>query len=1077
MIGKIIDLCARNKFMVFVLTAFGILAGWWCMTHAPLDAIPDLSDVQVIIFTEWPGRSPDLVEDQISYPIVTSLLNAPHVKYVRGQSFFGLSFVYVIFEDGTDMYWARSRVLEYMNQVSGQLPEGVTPTIGPDATGVGWAYQYALVDRTGKHDLQQLRSYQDWTLRYELSAIPGVAEIASVGGYVKQYQVELDPMALLAFKVPISKIIQAIRESSNDVGGRVVEMSEVEYMVRGRGYLKSLEDLENTPVGVDDRGIPLLLKQVATSIHFGPDMRRGAGELNGEGEAVGGIVVMRYGENALKVIQRVKAKIEELRPSLPEGMEIIPVYDRSSLIERAIGNLREKLIEEMVVVSIVIVVFLLHLRSAFVVILALPVGVLLSFIPMYFLGVTTNIMSLGGIAIAIGAMVDGAIVIIENVHKKLEHWEAQKAERQKLEAAGETEKLNALPPLPEREAVIIGAAKTVGKPIFFALLVIAVSFLPVFVLEAQSGRLFRPLAFTKTFAMFFGALLAVTLTPALLGIFIRGHIIPEGRNPVNRFLIWAYNPVVHFVLRFRWIFLAAALATLAFTYIPYSKIGSEFMPPLNEGSLLYMPSSVPGISIETAKRALQKQDALIKSVPEVKTVFGKAGRSRSPTDPAGLSMVESTIELNEESTWRPGMTFDKIRDELKQKLGTFPGMPAMWWMPIQTRTEMLSTGIRTNVGIKILGPELAGIQKLAEEIEGHMKMLQGASTVFAERITGGYFIDFTVKRQEAARFGLTVKNVEDIIETAIGGKNILQNVEGRERYPVNIRYPRDLRNDPESLARVLISTPSGNQIPISQVADIKVNMGAPSIRDESGRLAGFVYVDVSGRDLGSFVAEGRKIVSEKVKTPPGYSIEWAGQFKYMEAAAQKLRIAIPITIVLIFLLIYLNFGNVTETLIIMLSVPFALVGGYWLLFALGYNMSVAVAVGFIALAGVAAQTGIVMIIYLDEAYQAAKQSGAMKTLRELEEAVIYGAVQRVRPKIMTVMAMILGLMPIMWGHGTGSEVMKRIAAPMVGGLVTSTILTLLIIPAVYVIWKWHADLKPALSPAEEAGSGLMTRTK
>ncbi len=1061
MIARIIDACARNKFMVFVLTTFAILAGWWSMKSAPLDAIPDLSDVQVIIFTEWPGRSPDLVEDQISYPIITSLLNAPHVKYVRGQSSFGLSFVYVVFEDGTDMYWARSRVLEYMNQATGHLPEGVTPTIGPDATGVGWAYQYALVDRTGKNDLQQLRSYQDWTLRYALSAIPGVAEIASVGGFVKQYQIEVDPNALLAFKLPLSKVIQAIRESSNDVGGRVVEMSETEYMVRGRGYLKSLEDLENTSLGVDERGVPILLKQVSTSIHFGPDMRRGAGELNGEGEAVGGIVVMRYGENALTVIKRVKAKIDEIRPSLPEGMEIIPVYDRSSLIERAISNLREKLIEEMVVVSIVIIVFLLHLRSAFVVILALPVGVLLSFIPMYFLGVTTNIMSLGGIAIAIGAMVDGAIVIIENVHKKLEHWEAEKEERKRLEAAGETAKLSALPPLPARESVLIEAAKSVGKPIFFALLVIAVSFLPVFVLEAQSGRLFRPLAFTKTFAMAFGALLAVTLIPALLSVFVRGHIIPEGKNPVNRFLIWLYNPIAHFVLRFKWVFLAVALVALALTYIPFSRIGSEFMPPLNEGSLLYMPGSVPGISIETARKALQQQDAVIKSVPEVATVFGKVGRSRSPTDPAGLSMVESTIEFKDESQWRKGMTFEKIRDELKQKLGAFPGMPAIWWMPIQTRTEMLSTGIRSNVGIKILGPDLAGIQKLAEEIEGRMKMLKGADTVFAERITGGYFIDFTVRREEAARFGLSVKNVEDIIETAIGGKNIIQNVEGRERYPVNIRYPRDLRDDPETLARVLIPTPTGEQIPISQVADIKVSMGPPSIRDENGRLAGFVYVDVSKRDLGSFVAEAKKIVLKNVKLPPGYSIEWAGQFKYMEAAAQKLRIAIPITIVLIFLLIYLNFGNVAETVIVMLSVPFALIGGYWLLYALGYNMSVAVAVGFIALAGVATQTGIVMIVYLDEAYFTAKREGRMKTMEDLKASVIYGAVQRARPVVMTATAMILGLLPIMFGHGTGSDVMKRIATPMVGGLVTSTVLTLLIIPAVYLIWRWYGDMRSA----------------
>tara|TARA_B100000965_G_C19602870_1_gene763934 strand:- start:1598 stop:4789 length:3192 start_codon:yes stop_codon:yes gene_type:complete len=1059
MIEKIIEISERNRFLVFLFVAFGALAGYYAMTHAPLDAIPDLSDVQVIVFSEWPGRSPDLVEDQITYPIVTSLLNAPNIKYVRGQSFFGLSFVYVVFEDGTDMYWARSRVLEYMNQVGGQLPEGIKPEIGPDATGVGWVYEYALVDKSGKNNLQELRSYQDWTLRYELSSIPGVAEVASIGGYVKQYQVELDPRALQAFGVSVPQVIKAIRASTNDVGGRIVEMSEIEYMVRGRGYITSLEDLKLIPIKTNNAGVPVLLEQLTSSIQLGPDMRRGAAELNGEGEVVGGIVVMRYGENALQVINRIKERIELIKPSLPEGVEIVSVYDRSSLINRAIENLKSKLIEEIVIVSIVILIFLFHFRSALVSVIGLPIGVLLSFIPMYFLGVTTNIMSLGGIAIAIGAMIDGSIVIIENVHKKLEHFEEEKERRAALKSAGKHAELEALPPLPSRNTVLLNATKEVGKPIFFALLVIAVSFTPVFALEAQSGRLFKPLAFTKTFSMFFGSLLAITLTPALLGLLIRGKILPEKKNPVNRFLIWAYNPFVHFALHFKWLLLAGSVVVLALTIIPITRIGSEFMPPLNEGSLLYMPSSVPGISIDTAIDALKAQDAVIKSVPEVETAFGKVGRARSATDPAPLSMTETTIELKDESQWREGMTFEKIQAELKEKLNNFPGMPAMWWMPIQTRTEMLSTGIRSNVGIKILGPNLNEIQNIAEKIEGLMSGIRGASSVFAERVTGGYYIDFTINRPSAARFNLTVEDIELMIETAIGGKNVAYNIEGRERYPINIRYPRDFRKDPETLGEVLIPIGNGQHIPIKQVADIKVTKGPPSIRDENGRLAGFVYVDVDGRDIGGFVQEAKEAVKQSIKVPPGYIIEWAGQYTYMESAAAKLRIVIPITLLIIFLLIYFNFKSITETLIVMLSVPFSLVGGYWLLYLLGYNMSVAVAVGFIALAGVAAQTGIVMIIYLDEAFNEAKKSGKMKTLKDLEDAIIYGAVQRVRPKMMTVTAMIAGLLPIMLGGGTGSQVMKRIATPMVGGLITSTILTLFIIPAIYLIWKWTTEVK------------------
>ncbi|MCI0691959.1 CusA/CzcA family heavy metal efflux RND transporter [candidate division KSB1 bacterium] len=1032
MIEKLIEASARNKLMVFMLVGIATAWGIWGLFNTPLDAIPDLSDVQVIVFTEWPGRSPDIIEDQITYPIVTSLLAAPKVQFVRGQSFFGLSFVYVIFEDGTDMYWARSRVLEYMNEIEAQLPEGVTPTLGPDATGVGWVFEYALIDTSGRWNLADLRSFQDWNLKYWLEGVPGVAEVASVGGFVKQYQIDVDPNKLLAYNMPLKRVIQAVRESNNDVGGRVIEMASTEFMVRGRGYVKSLEDLEQVALGVDGNGTPVFLRNIA-NVHLGPDMRRGIAELDGKGEAVGGIVVMRYGENALKVIDRVKEKIEQIKPSLPPGMQIVTTYDRSDLILRAISTLRQKLTEEMIIVSLMIIVFLFHVRSALVPIITLPIAVVISFIPMNYMGLTANIMSLGGIAIAIGAMVDAAIVLVENAHKALERWEQE----------GRKE---------SRTAVLTGALQEVGKPIFFSLLVITVAFLPIFTLEAQEGRLFKPLAYTKTFSMFFAAVLAITLAPALIPIFVRGKIRSEEKNPLSRFLIWIYLPAVNFVLRFRkWVVAVAVLILIATAPI-FVMLGTEFMPPLNEGSILYMPTSIPGMPASEAKNILHTQDKILATFPEVERVFGKIGRSRTATDPAPLSMVETTIILKPEEQWRKGMTWDKIVAEMDQKL-KFPGMANIWWMPIQTRTEMLTTGIRSNLGIKVFGDDLREIERVAVDIEQALLKFPGTRSAFAERTTGGYFVDFKIKREEAARYGLTVGDAQAIIQTAIGGMNITQTIEGKERYPVNVRYPRELRDDLEKLRRVLVPTPAGAQVPITQLAEIFPTTGAPSIRNEDGSKVGFVFVDVVEKDYGKYVREAQQYILENVDIPPGYTLAWAGQFKYLLRLREKLKLVIPVTLVIIFMLLYFNFKSVSKTLIVLLSVPFSLVGAVWLLWILDYNTSVAVWVGIIALAGVAAETGVVMIVYLDEYFDRYRKEGRMRSLADLKDAVIGGAVQRVRPKMMTVGTTILGLLPIMWSTGTGADVMKRIAAPMVGGLVTSTILTLIVIPVIYVLWR------------------------
>jgi Cu(I)/Ag(I) efflux system membrane protein CusA/SilA len=1044
MIEKIIEFAARNKFLTVVLVFFVATWGFWAMKNIPLDAIPDLSDAQVIVFTEWDGRSPDLVEDQITYPIVTTMIAAPKVKFVRGQSMFGLSFVYIIFEDGTDIYWARSRVLEYLDQVRGKLPEGITPTLGPDATGVGWVFEYALVDESGKNDLAELRSFQDWYLRYWLEAVPGVAEVASVGGFVKQYQVEIDPNKLVAYNIPIDQVIRAIRKGNNDVGGRVVEFASTEYFVRGRGYIKSVEDIEKVPVSTDGNGTPVYIRDVA-NVQLGPDMRRGLSELDGKGETVGGIVIMRYGENALTVIERVKQKLEDIKPSLPEGVKIITTYDRSDLILRAIDTLKGKLIEESIIVSIVIVIFLFHFRSSIIPILTIPLAVLMAFIPMYYMKLTSNIMSLGGIAIAIGAMVDASIVLVENVHKKLEKWQTDGQPGRRLD-------------------VILDGMKEVGKPIFFSLFIITISFLPVFTLEAQEGRLFKPLAYTKTFSMFFAALLSITITPALIVLLIKGHIRPETENPISRVLIRLYNPIVTLALRYKKTVLIAAAVILLITLIPFRRLGSEFMPPLNEGTILYMPTAVPGISITEAAKIIQIQDKMLMKFPEVERVFGKIGRAETSTDPAPLSMVETVVTLKPKEQWRKGMTWDKLVSQMNQNV-KFPGMANIFWMPIQTRTEMLTTGLRSNLGIKVFGPELKTIEKIAVEIEKVLSDVPGTRSAFAERITGGYFLDFEINREQAARYGLNVEDVEDVIETAIGGKNISQTVEGQERYPINVRYQRDLRMDIKELERVLVSTPNGAQVPISLLADIHFNTGPPEIRNEDGQKVGYVFVDVEGKNYEGYVLKAKEVVLKNVKLPPGYHVEWAGQYQYLQRVKEKLMYVVPLTIFIIFLLLYMNFNSITESLIVILSVPFALIGSVWLLYILGYNLSVAVWVGIIALAGLAAQTGVVMIIYLDEYYEKMTKEGK-KDSESLAQAIHGGAVQRVRPKMMTVMAMIMGLLPLMWSHGTGADVMKRVAAPMVGGLVTSTILTLIIIPVIYQIWKGRS-----LSKAEDLENG------
>jgi len=1044
MIERIIQWSADNKFLVYLATFFAIAWGVWAVYNTPLDAIPDLSDVQVIVYAEWPERSPTLVEDQVTYPIVTTLLSAPRAKVVRGYSFFGYSFVYVIFDDGTDIYWARSRVLEYMQGVLGKLPEGVTPQLGPDATGVGWAFEYALVDRSGGHDLSQLRTLQDWYVRYWLASVPGVAEVAPVGGYVKQYQVVIDPNTLLAYNLPLSHVIEAIRRSNNDTGGRVVEFTGREYMVRGLGYIQNVSDVEMVPVGTNERGTPIYVRDIGR-VHLGPDIRRGVAELNGEGDVVGGIVVVRYGVNALAVIERVKEKIEQIKKSLPEGVELVPVYDRSELILRSIDNLKEKLLEEMVIVSLVCIVFLFHFRSALVIIITLPIAILLSLVSMYYIGLNSNIMSLGGIAIAIGAMVDAAIIMVENAHKHLEVWEAEGK-------------------VGSRSGIILEAAKEVGRSIFFALLVITISFLPVFTLEAQEGRLFKPLAYTKTFAMFFAAVLAITLGPCLMVLLIRGKIAPEHKNPVSRFLIWAYQPFVHLVLKYRKTTLVLALLAMASTVPVFMKLGSEFMPPLYEGTLLYMPTGLPGMSITQVQQVMQVQDKILLRFPEVESVFGKAGRSTSPTDPAPLEMIETTVVLKPESEWRPGMTPEKLINEMDQAL-KIPGVSNAWTMPIRARIDMLTTGIRTNVGIKVLGPDLNQIQPIGEQIEQVLKDVPGTRNIYAERVVDGYYLDFKIDRQQAARYGLTTSDVEEVIETAIGGRNVTTTIEGRERFPVNVRYFRELRDEPQNLERVLVPTPTGALVPLTQLARIYFSTGPTLIRSEGAELVGYVYVDVAGRDLGGYVNEAKQVVQENVQLPSGYHLVWSGQYEYLLRAKERLKYVIPLTLFIIFVLLYMSTHSVTKVFIVFLAVPFSLIGAFWLIYLLGYNLSIAVAVGLIALAGVDAETGVVMLLYLDLAYHKWKDKGRIKSEKDLEEAVIEGAVKRVRPKMMTVLAILMGLLPIMWGTGAGSDVMKRIAAPMVGGVVTSFILELLIYPVIFTIWKWRWEVKPELRAA------------
>ncbi len=1033
MLSNIIDWSGRNRFLVLLATLFITLWGIFAVLRTPIDALPDLSDVQVIVYTEYPGQAPQVVEDQVTYPLTTAMLSVPKSKVVRGFSFFGASFVYVIFEDGTDIYWARSRVLEYLNFASGRMPKGITPQIGPDATGVGWVFQYALLakDKT----LAELRSIQDWYVRYQLSKAHGVAEVASVGGFVQTYQVTVDPVKLRAFGIPLMKVAQVIRDSNRDVGGRAVEMAETEYMVRGRGYLRGKADIEMLVVKAD-KGTPVLVRDIAR-VELTPDERRGLTELNGEGEVVSGIAMARYGQNALEVIANLKEKIAEIGPGLPPGVTVQTVYDRSELIHRAIDTLKRTLLEESLIVAAVCVVFLLHMRSALVAILMLPVGILISFIAMRLLGMSSNLMSLGGIAIAIGAMIDAAIVMIENAHKHLE----------KLETAESGQRAHA----------ILTACKEVGPALFFSLLIITVSFLPVFSLEGQEGRLFSPLAYTKTFAMAGAALLSVTLVPVLMLLFIRGKVMPEAKNPVNRFLIWVYRPIIEGVMHWKKLTVLIALLLLAASWYPASRLGSEFMPTLNEGSLLYMPASLPGMSITKAAELLQTQDKIIKSFPEVASVYGKAGRANSATDPAPTEMFETVINLKPESEWRAGLTIDKLIAEMDKAL-QFPGVANSWTMPIKARTDMLSTGIRTPIGIKVFGKDLNEMEKLARQIETVVKAVPGTTSAFAERLTGGFYLDIEPDRTQLARYGLGVGDLLDVVGAALGGEMVTTTVEGRERFGVTVRYPRELRSDPQQIAReVLIPTMDGAMIPLGQVAKVLITKGAPGIRTENALLSAYIYVDIRERDIGGYVADAKKAVAAQVKFPSGYYVTWSGQFEYMAQAIEKMKVVIPVTLLIIFLLLYLNFRRITETLIVMLSVPFALVGGVWLMWLLGYNLSVAVAVGFIALAGVAAETGVIMLIYLDHAWEAIKTqcraAGRVPTVADLYAAVMEGAVERVRPKMMTVVAIMAGLLPIMWGTGTGSEVMSRIAAPMVGGMISSTVLTLAVIPAIYALVK------------------------
>lgn len=1038
MVENLIEFSAKNRFIVFLLV-FGLAtAGLWCFRNTPIDALPDLSDTQVIVYTTWPGRSPDLMEDQITYPIVTALISAPNVTVVRGFSDFGYSYVYVLFKDGTDIYWARSRVLEYMSQLAGRLPEGVTPQLGPDATPVGWVFQYALVDTDGEQDLASLRSFQDWYLRYWLRGVEGVAEVASVGGFVRQYQINLDPTKLLGYRLSVADIIEKVRMSNLDVGGRVVEFSGAEYMVRGRGYIKSTMDIENIALGVNPSGTPILLRDVAT-VTLGPDMRRGLVELSGKGEAVGGVVVMRYGQDALKVIEGVREKLKEIEPSLPKGVKIVSVYDRSDLIRESVATARENLIEELITVSVLIVGFLLHLRSALIPIITLPLAMLIAFIPIYLLDVGMNIMSIGGIIVAVGDMVDASIVMVDNAHRRLEEWERNGR-------------------VGDRTRVLIDSAKEVGPAIFASLLVIAVAFVPVFTLEAQEGRLFKPLAWTKNLSIAMSAVLAVTLIPALLPLFIRGRIIPEQRHPISRTLQGFYLPVLRLALRHR-VLLVALSGILVISIVPgYLLLGSEFMPPLYEGTILYMPTTLPGISVTEAGRLLQQMDKKLKAFPEVEHVFGKAGRAETSTDPAPFSMMEVVVELKPKDHWRAGVTYESLVEEMDRAL-QFPGVTNAWTMPIKARTDMLTTGVRTPVGIKIFGPDLRRIEEIGKAIERIAREVPGTRSVYAERVSGGFFLDFTVKREEIARYGLTVENVNKYVESAIGGENIDITIEGRERYPINVRYLRELRDDPDKLGRVLVDTPSGAQVPLAQLTTLRMISGPAMIRDEGGMLSGYVYVDMAGRDVGGYVEDLKEVIRGKAELPPGYTLTWSGQYEFMERVAKRLKIFVPLTLAIIFILYYFTFRSVAETLMVMLGVPLALVGGIWLMALLGYNLSIAVWVGLIALAGVAAETSAVMLSYLDEAVKRRQDAGHLNTLSDLIETVQNGAMERIRPVTMTGLANIVGLAPVMLAAGTGADVMKRLAAPMIGGIGSAMLLTLLVIPALYVIWRSRTVIK------------------
>ena len=1088
MMNKIIDFSDKNRFLIFLFVAVATMVGWNAMRNTKLDAIPDLSDTQVIVYAKW-DRSPDIMEDQVSYPITSALLGLPKVKDIRAFSDFGYSYIYIIFDEGTDLYWARSRTLEYLNSVTPKLPKGVSVELAKDVTSVGWVYQYALVDTTGAYSIDQLRSYQDWYLRYALQTVPGVAEVAAIGGFVRQYQVNVDPNKLLAYKIPINAVSDAVQKSNNDVGGRLVEFTGREYMIRGRGYIRSLDDIRKTVIMYSAQtGARVLVGDVAT-VAFGPDMRRGVGELDGKGEAVGGVVIMRYGENAQKVIERTKEKLNDLKSTLPPGVKLVTTYDRSELIDRAVDNLRHTLIEELVIVSLVIMIFLWDLRSAIVPIITIPVTVILAFIPMQWMGMTANIMSLGGLAVAIGALVDASVVMVEQTHKKLEHWEA----------AGR--------PGPSH-AVVIAAVKEVGGPSFFALLVIAVGFLPVFTLEGQEGRLFKPLAFTKNFSMAIAAILAITLAPAAMrflfsrmdgfnfrpkwlakivnAIFV-GKIHSEDNHPISKPMMKLYHPVVEFVLDHKWLTIGVALLVMALSIPVYFKLGSEFMPPLDEGTLLYMPSTLPGISVAEATRTLQTQDKIIAWFPEVERVFGKAGRAESSTDPAPYSMMETTIVLKPQEEWpKVDRWYSKsatprIQSVLRRlwpdHMSTqeliygsgglnqalqIPGISNAWTMPIKNRTDMLTTGIRTPLGVKVLGSDLGQIQQVGIQVEMALKDVPGTTSVFAERTSGGYFLDFDLKRDELARYGLTIDDAESVLMSAVGGDQVSTTVEGRERYSVNVRYLRDYRSDVGALERVLVATPSGAQIPLGEIANIHMRTGPGMIRDENGRLSGYVYVDVSGRDIGSYVRDAKLAVANKVKVPAGYELVWSGQYEFMQRVAERLKMVVPITLFIVFLLLYFNTGSAIKTMIILLAVPFSAIGAVWFLYLLHYNMSIAVWVGLIALLGVDAETAVFMLLYLDLAYHEALTNGGIHSWDDLREAIVHGAVKRLRPKVMTVSCMLFGLMPIMWSTGSGADVMKRIAAPMLGGIITSFLMELVVYPPIFAIWKWNWEVKPAL---------------